>query len=93
MSGMRRFEVDPAVLASRVGDEIILVHLETDHIFSLNPTASRVWTLLAAGADRESLSRQLQLEFEVPAAQLDSDVDDLLLTLRDHGLLRSPDGS
>jgi len=35
-------------VTQRVGEGIVLVHLPTDRIYSLNPTATRLWELLAA---------------------------------------------
>jgi len=40
---------DPEVVARRVDDEIVLMHLGTSHIFALNPTGARFWELLKSG--------------------------------------------
>src|SRR5215207_8182687 len=42
--------LDPNVVAQRIGDDVVLVHLRTNRIFELNATGGRVWALLAAGA-------------------------------------------
>jgi hypothetical protein len=38
-----RVRPDPNVLAKRVDDEIVLVHLETNRIYELNRTRSVLW--------------------------------------------------
>ena len=45
------WEPDPEVVTQRVEGETVLVHLETNEIYALNPTASRAWDLLATGIE------------------------------------------
>ena len=77
----------PDVLASRVGDELVLVHLGTDRIVSLNQTAARIWELIRAGCDRPELRRRMLAEFEVPDQELDLELERVLGALQDHDLL------
>ena len=65
-----RVRPDPNVLAKRVDDEIVLVHLETNRIYELNRTASFLWDALAAGATQAELEQRLALEFDVEREQL-----------------------
>ena len=60
-----RVRPDPNVLAKRVDDEIVLVHLETNRIYELNRTAAFLWDALAAGATQAELEERLALEFDV----------------------------
>ena len=69
---------DPNVLAKRVDDEIVLVHLETNRIYELNRTASFLWDALAAGSTRAGLEEQLALEFDVQRDELAREIDELL---------------
>ena len=69
---------DPNVLAKRVGDETVLVHLETNRVFELNRTASFLWDALAAGPTRAELEEQLAQEFDVARGELAREIDDLL---------------
>jgi hypothetical protein len=78
---------DPNVLAKRVGEEIVLVHLETNRIFELNRTAAALWDVLATGPTRAELERQLRAEFDVEPDQLSHEIDDLLRQLTSEHLI------
>jgi hypothetical protein len=80
---------DPNVLAKRVGDEIVLVHLETNRVFELNRTAALLWDALAAGPTRAELEEQLAMEFDVERDALAHEIDDLLVQFRSEHLTRS----
>jgi hypothetical protein len=82
-----RVRPDPNVLAKRVDDEIVLVHLETNRIYELNRTASFLWDALAAGATQAELEQQLALEFDVEREQLAREVDELLRGLTSERLI------
>jgi hypothetical protein len=83
-----RFAASADTLATRVGDEIVLVDLKTDRIYSLNRTAARIWELMCANCDRAELERRMQEEFDVTPDQLAEGVDDLVVSLTRDGLLR-----
>jgi hypothetical protein len=68
---------------------MVLVHLRTNSIFSLNPTAARVWELLETGCNRSDLLVQLEEEFEVGRDRLAREVDGLLSTFSREGLLQN----
>lgn len=87
MTSSVRFSPHPDVVASRVGDEIVLVHLATDQILSLNRTAARIWELLCSGCDEEDLERRLSAEFDVTPGDLERDVREVLATFRAHDLV------
>ena len=71
----------------RLGAEMVLVHLSTNHVFELNNTGARVWELLEAGANTEQILEQLSIEFEAKTDQLRRDVTALLDELKAAGLI------
>ena len=73
-----RVRPDHDVLAKRVADEIVLVHLETNRIYELNRTAAFLWDALAAGSTQAELEERLALEFDVDPEQLAREIDELL---------------
>ena len=79
----------PDVVATRVGEETVLVHLGTDRVLSLNGTAARVWELVSAGCDRASLERRLLGEYRVTPERLAEDLDHLLSAFRAQDLVRA----
>ena len=71
----------------RLGDRMVLVHLETNQVYELNSTGARVWELLEAGAQDDEILDRLTEEFEGEPEQLRQDVDDLLRELKSAGLI------
>lgn len=77
----------PDVLETRVGDEIVLVDLKTDRIYSLNGTAARIWELISSDRDRAGVERCMMAEFDVAATELAEAIDDIVGTMTRNGLL------
>jgi Coenzyme PQQ synthesis protein D (PqqD) len=75
------------VVARRLGDETVLVHLGTNQIYRLNRTGSRFWELLMEGNDRTTTEERLLDEFEIDAASLRVEIAELLRRLADSGLV------
>jgi hypothetical protein len=82
-----RFRSSLDALATRVGDEIVLVDLRTDRIYSLNRTAARIWELVCADCDRVEVERRMLEEFDVTPGQLAEAIDDLVMSMTRDGLL------
>ena len=83
-SGLRP---SPDTVATRVGDEVVLVHLKTERMHVLNRTGARLWELLCAGRDWADIRDVILREFDVTPVQLDAEVDELLATLRQEQLI------
>jgi hypothetical protein len=75
------FRPDPDVVAQRLGDVSVLVHMNTDRIFVLNRTGARLWELLCKQLGQEAIRRHLVSEFDVDEAQVAGEVDELLRAL------------
>jgi len=82
-----RFRSSPDALATRVGDEIGLVDLKTDKIYSLNRTAARIWELMCADCDRAEVERRMLEEFDVARGELAEAIDELVTSMTQDGLL------
>jgi PqqD family protein of HPr-rel-A system len=79
--------LNPDVEFRRLGDRMVLVHLETNQVYELNSTGARVWELLEAGAQADEILDRLTEEFEVEGKQLRQDIGDLLGELTSAGLI------
>lgn len=77
----------PDVLAQKIGDGFVLVHLVSNKIFELNETASRFWELLGTGSNLAEIVDQLCTEFEVDSSQVESEINAMLLSLQQEGLI------
>ena len=78
----------PDTVATRVGDEIVLVHLKTERMHVLNRTGARLWDLLGAGRDWADIRDVILGEFDVTSDQLDAEMQDLLTLLKQEQLIR-----
>ena len=72
---------NPDVVSRRVGDEVVLVHLKTNRIFSLSPTGARFWELLSVGQSRTEIEAALMREYEVTPEAVAMEIDSLVRTL------------
>jgi hypothetical protein len=85
---IRRLEPTDDVVGQRLGDEVVLVSLQTNRIFELNRTSGRFWELLQGETDRARIEERLLEEFEVNGTELSGEVDRLISSLADEGLVR-----
>ena len=83
-SGLRP---SPDTVATRLGDEVVLVHLKTERMHVLNRTGARPWELLCAGRDWADIRDVILGEFEVSPGQLDAEIEELLTLLRQEQLV------
>lgn len=74
-------------MSRKIEDRLVVVNLQTNRIYELNPTASRLWELLEAGRDRSDLERAMLEEFDVHRPELSSNLDETLATLSAEGLI------
>lgn len=79
--------INPDVVARRMDDEVVLVHLRTNEIYTLNATAGRFWELLGSGLDRDAIKRAMRDEFDVEEPRLDEEIDALVADLSRQGLV------
>jgi Coenzyme PQQ synthesis protein D (PqqD) len=75
------------------GGEVVLLHLESKMYYSLNPTGERIWQGLKEGLSLGEISRRLQVEFDVDAAEADRSVIDLVNELCEQRLALPATGS
>jgi hypothetical protein len=83
------FRPDPDVVAQRMGDDVVLVHLRSNRIYELNRTGARCWELLVAGYDRAGILAGMLREFDVSEPLLDVELDGLLALLLTEGLVQA----
>ena len=79
----------PRVLFKDLGDEAVLLDLDTETYFGLNAVGTRFWKLVTtAPTIRDALDVMLE-EFEVPPNELERDIRELLDELVRRGLVRT----
>ena len=78
----------PDVASRRLGDEVVLVNLKTNRIFSLSPTGARFWELLSDGKTRPEIEVELLEEYDVSREEVTAEIDALVTALLVEGLVR-----
>ena len=65
------------VVSRRVGDEIVLVNLQSEEMYSLNPTGARAWQLLGEGHDQDAIEATLSDEYEIDREEVRRELEAL----------------
>ncbi len=87
MSNSQFLQIPEEVVFEKVGDETVLLHLETGAYFGLNPVGSRMWELLVATKSPASVVEFMQAEYDVANDVLEQDLANLIRELRDKKLI------
>lgn len=77
----------PDVVSQRVGHHVVLAHLLTNQIYSLNSTAARLWELLDEGHELSACLPKLLAEYDIGRSELEQDVAELIQDLAQLDLL------
>lgn len=80
---------NPNVIARRLGDEVVLFHLDSDRFYELNGTAARFWELLSEQESSAQVYEAMLKEFNVGRDQLAAEADALIASLRQENLVTS----
>jgi len=81
VSFSERVSVAPDVLFRLVGDEGVLLNLNTTLYLGLNPTGTRMWSALSSAASIQAAYDELLQEYEVEPAQLRADLEEFIQRL------------
>lgn len=79
----------PRVLFKEVGDESVLLDLETETYFGLNPAGTRLWKLLTTAPSIRAAFDLMLEEYDVAPDDLERDMSALIQDLVGRGLLRT----
>lgn len=82
-----RATIKPDVVARSVGDETILLDLETGTYFTLNAVGAVVWKALEAKTGLDAIVDEVLDRFEVDEATARADIDEYLAALVAEGLV------
>ncbi|MEK7435723.1 MAG: PqqD family protein [Pseudomonadota bacterium] len=82
-----RLAVSDEVVLRDLAGEAILLDMNTNTYFGLNPVGTRVWHLLAEQQSTETIIPLLLQEFEVEERQLRTDLEKLVQQLLEKKLL------
>jgi hypothetical protein len=91
VSSAARVSVPSGVLVTKAGEESVLLNLDSERYFGLDPVGTRMWEVLGTNGTVESAYAALLAEFDVEPEQLRRDLYELIEKLREHGLLEVDD--
>lgn len=84
-----KWQVASEVLSSKIDDEAILMSIEADSYFGLDPVGSRIWEILSAEAKTvDELFALLKEEYEVEENQCKEDVFHFIQDMVSRKLIR-----
>jgi hypothetical protein len=78
------------VVYQTLQDEVIVLDLDAGRYFSLAGSGARIWQLLCEGQTPAAIVATLVREYDVTESQLQTDVDELITSLVNRGLLVMP---
>ena len=82
-----RIAVSPEVLFQEVGGDSVLLDLKSECYFGLDETGTRIWRLIEADGDLQSVHAAMLAEYDVDPARLERDIGDLVQRLLEAGLV------
>ena len=80
--------ISPDVMVRQIGDETVLLDLNTERYLGLDDVSSRFWQEVTNGASIQTAYDTLLSEYEVDPETLRKDVDDFVQELLRLGLVK-----
>jgi hypothetical protein len=77
------------VLLQQVGEESVLLNLEKETYFGLDPVGTRMWQALTKAATIEDAYQELLAEYQVDGDRLRRDLEGLVEKLVENGLMKT----
>lgn len=75
------------ILFQKLGDEAVLLHLDSEEYFGLDPVGTRMWEILMETGSTEKAMPKLLEEYDVDATNLKKDLDELITLLKSENIL------
>ena len=85
---MERFIQNKSIVQSKIGEEVVMLDMESGFYFGLNSVASVIWGLLANEIGFEELIDQLMALFEVERSLCETDTKELLDQMLEKNIIR-----
>ena len=76
------------IIQSKIGEEVVMLDMESGFYFGLNSVASVIWAMMEKGISFEDLCDQLIEQFDVERALCESDTQELIDQLLEKKIIR-----
>jgi hypothetical protein len=78
---------NPAIISSKMDDEVVMMSIEKGNYYGLNPVAAEIWEMLTEPLSVQSICDKLMDEFEVSQEQCYNEVLVFIDKLGSEGLI------
>ena len=78
---------EPDVISEEMGNEVVVINLETGHYYSLNETAALIWSLISEGLSCQQIFNYIAHNYAVEKETAIEDAKDLLIQLINEALI------
>jgi hypothetical protein len=85
---MERFIQNKAIVQSKIGEEVVMLDMDSGFYFGLNSVASVIWGMLTNEISFETLVDQLMAQFEVERSLCEADTKELLDEMLEKNIIR-----
>jgi hypothetical protein len=85
---MERYIQNKAIVQSKIGEEVVMLDMDSGFYFGLNSVASVIWGLLAVEINFEALIDKLMTQFEVERSLCEADTQELLDQMLEKNIIR-----
>jgi hypothetical protein len=85
---MEKFIQNKAIVQSKMGEEVVMLDMDSGFYFGLNSVASVIWGMLSNEIGFETLIDQLMTQFEVERSLCEADTKELLDQLLEKNIIR-----
>jgi hypothetical protein len=85
---MEKFIQNKAIVQSKIGEEVVMLDMDSGFYFGLNSVASVIWGMLANEIGFEALIDHLMTQFDVERPLCETDTKELLDQLLEKNIIR-----
>lgn len=85
---MTRFVQNKAIVQSKIGEEVVMLDMDSGFYFGLNSVASVIWGMMATEISFEDLIEKLMTVFDVDRSICESDTRELLDQMLEKNIIR-----
>src|SRR6266566_3650175 len=89
----QKVSVTPDTLINIVGEESVLLNLNSESYYGLDEVGTRMWTALTTSDSIRAACETLLTEYQITAEALQRDLEDFVENLIKHGLVSVGNGS
>ena len=84
-----KYRPHPEVIATTLSDnEVVLLHLQTHHYYTLNATGAQIWSRLSSDHSPAQISEELTASYDISFVDACTHVQDLLKNLAAEQLIQ-----